>query len=115
MSLLLASTVISSFHDFTNDVGALVLQLRRERVDVDAGRLELREHRFAVAAVGWRGGADVAVIGEGRAASFSGMVLTVNGAASASTYRTSEALGSLVPVLANSRRCGRPPSFITRW
>src|SRR6516164_10345804 len=36
----------------------------------------------------------------------SGMVLTVNGAAKVLTYKTSEAFGSLVPVLAHSRRCG---------
>jgi hypothetical protein len=38
------------------------------------------------------------------------MVFTVNGAASARTYRTSDASGSLVPVLAHSRRCGRAPA-----
>ena len=39
----------------------------------------------------------------------SGIVFTVNGAASALMYSTSEALGSLVPVLAHSSRCGRRP------
>src|SRR5437016_1339693 len=38
---------------------------------------------------------------------FSGMVSMVSGAARASTYKVSEALGSLVPVLPQSRRCGR--------
>ena len=41
----------------------------------------------------------------------SGIVFTVNGAASALTYSTSEACGSLVPVLAHSRRCGRAPAL----
>ena len=41
----------------------------------------------------------------------SGMVFTVSGAARASMYRTSEAFGSLVPVLANSRRCARAPAL----
>src|SRR5262249_5425544 len=41
----------------------------------------------------------------------SGIVFTVNGAARALTYRTSEAAGSLVPVLAHSRRCGRAPAL----
>src|SRR6185312_10502666 len=41
---------------------------------------------------------------------FSGMVSTVSGAASASTYSVSEAFGSLVPVEAQSRRCGRAPA-----
>ena len=44
----------------------------------------------------------------------SGMVFTVNGAARALMYRMSEALGSLVPVLAHSRRCGRAPALKTR-
>jgi len=37
---------------------------------------------------------------------FSGMVLIVSGATSASRYRVSWAAGSLVPVQAHSRRCG---------
>src|SRR5262249_49496027 len=41
----------------------------------------------------------------------SGMVFTVNGAASPLTYRMSDADGSLVPVLAHSRRCGRAPAL----
>src|SRR6185437_1973433 len=40
----------------------------------------------------------------------SGMVLMVSGAASASTYSVSGAFGSLVPVLAHSRRCGCTPA-----
>ena len=44
----------------------------------------------------------------------SGMVFTVNGAASALIYRMSDAFGSLVPVLAQSRRCGRRPAFTMR-
>src|SRR6185312_8954689 len=48
---------------------------------------------------------------------FSGIVLIVLGAASVLTYSVSEAFGSLVPVLAHSRRCGCAPaaaSFIQR-
>src|SRR5262245_14156859 len=41
----------------------------------------------------------------------SGMVFTVNGAASPLTYRMSDADGSLVPVLAHGRRCGRAPAL----
>src|SRR4029450_13746824 len=44
----------------------------------------------------------------------SGMVFTVNGAARALMYRMSEASGSLAPVLAHSRRCGRAPALYTR-
>src|SRR5215472_18210112 len=40
------------------------------------------------------------------------MVLTVFGAANASMYRTSEAFGSFVPVLANNRRCGLYPACL---
>jgi integrase len=35
----------------------------------------------------------------------------VNGACSALTYSTSDASGSLVPVLAHSSRCGRAPAL----
>lgn len=42
------------------------------------------------------------------------MVLMVSGAANASTYRTSEASGFFVDVLAQSKRCGRAPSFAKR-
>src|SRR5579872_734933 len=42
------------------------------------------------------------------------MVFTVNGAARAWTYMMSEALGSLVPVLAQSSLCGRAPKLKTR-
>src|SRR5262249_17984865 len=45
---------------------------------------------------------------------FSGMVLIVCGAASAVTYRTSDSLGSFVPVLAHRRRCDRPPKLRRR-
>jgi hypothetical protein len=41
------------------------------------------------------------------------IVFTVKGAASALTYRTSEALGSLVPVLAHKSRWGRAPRLYT--
>jgi len=41
---------------------------------------------------------------------FSGIVSTVSGAASVSTYRVSDAAGSLVPVLAQSSRCGCAPA-----
>src|ERR1700722_2037140 len=40
---------------------------------------------------------------------FSGIVSTVSGAASASTYNPAAAFGSLVPVLAHSMRCLRAP------
>src|SRR5215470_2197718 len=42
----------------------------------------------------------------------SGIVLIVSGAASASMYNVSEAAGSLVPVLANNRRCGCAPAAV---
>src|SRR2546421_8202296 len=42
------------------------------------------------------------------------MVFTVNGAARALMYKVSEALGSLVPVLAHNRRWGRAPRLYTR-
>src|SRR4030095_2760854 len=42
------------------------------------------------------------------------MVLAVNGAARALTYSKSEALGSLVPVLAQSSRCGLAPALNVR-
>ena len=42
------------------------------------------------------------------------MVFTVSGAISPCTYRTSEAFGSFVPVLANKSRCGRAPAFSAR-
>src|SRR5262249_34411204 len=41
----------------------------------------------------------------------SGMVFTVKGAARLFTYRMSDALGSLVPVLAHSSRCARAPAL----
>jgi hypothetical protein len=44
----------------------------------------------------------------------SGIVLTVNGAARASTYNVSGALGSLVPVLAQRRRWARAPALKIR-
>ena len=44
----------------------------------------------------------------------SGIVLMVNGAWRAVTYSTSEASGSLVPVLAHSSRCGRAPALASR-
>ena len=47
-----AITAISSFHDLTNDAAPSSCSLARERVDIDAGRGELRQHVFAVAAVG---------------------------------------------------------------
>ena len=69
-----------------------------------------RQHLLAVAAVGRQDRAELAVVGE-RLQRASGMVFTVNGAASALMYRTSDAFGSLVPVLAHSRRCGRAPAL----
>src|SRR5262245_23840411 len=42
------------------------------------------------------------------------MVLIVNGATSALMYRMSDALGSFVPVLAKSSRCGRAPALSAR-
>jgi hypothetical protein len=44
----------------------------------------------------------------------SGMVSTVNGAASACTYSVSGAFGSLVPVLAHNSRCARAPMLAAR-
>src|SRR5207244_1253335 len=44
----------------------------------------------------------------------SGIVLMVSGAASVSMYSVSEAAGSLVPVLAQSRRCVRAPAAASR-
>ena len=43
------------------------------------------------------------------------MVLIVSGAASDSMYSTSEALGSLVLVLAHRRRCGSAPDFVKKY
>lgn len=60
---------------------------------------------------------ELAVRGDRSARAFnvaSGIVFTVNGAASAWIYRRSEASGSLVPVLAHSRRWGRAPTLKTR-
>jgi hypothetical protein len=42
---------------------------------------------------------------------FSGMVFTLKGTARALTYRMSDAVGSLTPVLAQSRRWGRAPKL----
>ena len=43
---------------------AFLLQLRAQRIDIDAGFLELGQHRFAVAAVGRHHVAQFAVIGK---------------------------------------------------
>ena len=59
-------TSIKSFHDFTKDVGAFALQLRRQRVDVDARLAEFGQHLLAVAAVGRHHAADLAMVGEGQ-------------------------------------------------
>ena len=45
---------------------------------------------------------------------WSGMVSTVNGAASAPAYSTSGAAGSLTEVEAHSSRCARAPSLASR-
>src|SRR5262249_53025093 len=89
-------------------LGTFVLQLRGQRFHVDAGFGEAGQHFLAVAAVGGQDSGQHSMIGDGLQSAL-GIVLMVKGAASASTYRTSDAAGSLVPVLAQSSRCGRAP------
>ena len=55
----------------------------------------------------------VSVIGKAFSVT-SGIVFTVKGAARALIYSISEALGSLVPVLAQRRRWGRAPALKMR-
>ena len=105
---------MSSFQDFTNDLAPFVLQLGRQRVDVDTrlrvrgdAPLRSRRHRPASAAPTSPWSANALSVP-------SGIVLTVSGAASALMYRMSEAFGSLVPVLASSSRCGRAPALSAR-
>ena len=104
-------TPISSFHDFTNDFAPSSWS-RAANASISMPALaNSRQHLFAVAAVRRHDRAHFAVIGEAFKVA-SGIVFTVKGAASALTYRISDALGSLVPVLAQSRRCGRAPAVV---
>ncbi len=105
---------IRSFQDFTNDEAPFVLQLRGERVDVDTRLGEAGENRLAVAAIRRERLADLAVIGEG----FQGALrhgVDREGRGERLHIEASEAFGSLVPVLAHSRRWARAPLLAARW
>ena len=57
-------TASRSFHDFTKDFRAFVLQPGGEAVHVDPGLRESRQDLFTVAAIGSHERADFAVVGE---------------------------------------------------
>ena len=89
---------------FDERPGAFFLKAYRQFINVDTGLCEPVENYFAVAAVGRQDRAQSMALGEVLARCFSGIVLTVEGAASALTYKISETDGSFVPVLAHKRR-----------
>ncbi len=94
-------------------VGSLALQFAGQGRRVDAGPGKGGDDLVGVSAVGGQEVAQRAVVGE-RFRVWSGMVSTVNGTASASTYSTSGASGSLTEVEAHSSRCARAPSLASR-
>jgi hypothetical protein len=94
-------------------VGSLALQLAGQGGGVDAGLGEGGDDLVGVSAVGGQELADRAVVGNASRVR-SGMVSTVNGGVSASSYSTSGASGSLTEVEAHSSRCAQAPSLASR-
>ena len=89
---------------------ALDLEQLDDVVVVDADRGQVVEHLLRVGVVARDGVApDDAVVGD-RVEVASGIVLTVPGATSSTTYIVSSYAGSLTPVDAHSGRCGLAPA-----
>ena len=83
-SLFEAITPISSFQDLTKDLAPSSWSWAASAADVDAGLGELGEHLLAIAAVRRQELAELVVLASAFEVA-SGMVFTVNGAASALT------------------------------
>jgi hypothetical protein len=93
--------------------GALVLEPSREEVDVDTGGGEARKDVLTVAAVQGQRLIDGAVIGE-RVQGGLGHGVHREGRGKRLDVEAVGCLGSLVPVLAQSSRCGRAPALSAR-
>ena len=110
--LLASNRVQQVLPGIAKGFGSLRLQIGTELGHINSDPPN-SAYLLAVRAAAWNGAAQLTVLAE-REQGFLGDGVDCVRSGQRAYIRTSEALGSLVPVLAKSNRCARAPQFASR-